>query len=146
MNVAGLVISVIALLFTAFTYFRHDKKIKQQSALLNKYQLDKIEKEKEGEKKAIIEANVIKGAKENRTIKIYNRGKCLAKNVNVVIPESDGFHVFNNPCPIDIRPQNGIEISLGAFIENCPNTVDIFFEWSDDLNKQNKDRQTIQLF
>lgn len=146
MNIAGLVISVIALLFTAFTYFRHDKKIKQQSALLNKYQLDKIEKEKEGEKRAIVEANVVKGLKGNRIIKIYNRGKCLARDVNVIIPESDGFHVFNNPCPIDIRPQNGIDISLGAFIVNCPSTIDISFEWSDDFNKHNKDRQTIQLF
>lgn len=146
MNIAGLVISIIALLFTVFTYFRHDKRIKQQSALLNKYQLDKIEKEMEGEKRAIVEANVVNGFKGNRIIKVYNRGKCLAKDVNVIIPESDNFHVFNNPCPIDIRPQNGIEIRLGAITNNCPNTIDISFEWSDDLNMQNKARQTIQLF
>jgi hypothetical protein len=145
MDIAGVVISLIALFFTAFTYLKHDKKIKQQSALLNNYQLDRIEKEKKEEKKAIIEANVINGLKGNRIIKIYNRGKCLARNVNVIIPESEGFHVFNNPCPIDIRPQNGIDISLGAFIENCPSTIDISFEWSDDLDKNNKDKQTIQL-
>jgi hypothetical protein len=145
MDIVGIIISLIALFLSAFTYLKHDKKIKQQSALLNKYHLDKIEKEKVDEQKAIIEANVIKGLKGNRTVKIYNRGKCLARQVNVIIPKSDGFHVFNNPCPIDIRPQNGIEISLGAFLENCPDTIDIYFEWIDDFDKNNKDKQTIQL-
>lgn len=145
MEIAGIIISLIALFLSTFTYLKHDKKIKQQSALLNKYHIDKIEKENVEEKKAIIESNVIKSLKGNRTVKIYNRGKCIARQVNVIIPNSDGFHVFNNPCPIDIRPQNGIEIILGAFIENCPDTIDIYFEWSDDFDKNNKDKQTIQL-
>lgn len=146
MDIVGIIISLIALFLSAFTYFKHDKKIKEQSALLNKYHLDKIEKEKREEKKAIIEANVIRGLKGNRTIKIYNRGKCIARKVNVIIPKCDGFRVFNNPCPIDIRPQNGIEISLGAFLENCPDTIDIYFEWIDDFDENNKDKQAIQLF
>lgn len=146
MEIAGFIISVIALFSAAYTYFIHDKKIKQQSALLNEYQLDKIEKEKKEEKKAIIEARIEKGHNGNRIIKIYNKGKCIAKEVNVIIPETDGFFVFNNPCPIDIRPQNGIDITLGAFIENCPDKIEISFEWSDDFAKNNKDKQPIQFF
>jgi hypothetical protein len=144
MEIVGLVISILALLLALFTYFKHDLKIKQQASLLNKYQLEKIEKEKEEDRKAIIEANVINGDKGKKTIKIYNKGKSVAKNVNVEIPDIDGFQVVNNPCPIDIRPQNGIDIILVAFIGR-PNKVEIEFEWSDDFNASNRDKQTIQL-
>ena len=145
MEIAGITISILALSLSIFTYFKHDKKIKQQSKLLNKYHLEKIEKEKEEETKAIIEAFVVKGNKGTRTIKIYNKGKSIAKNVNVVIPENDGYHVFTNPCPIDIRPQNGIEIRLGALLEGHPDKIEIKFEWSDDFRKVNKGNQTIQI-
>jgi len=141
----GIVISIIALLFSLFTYFKHDKKIKKQAALLNAYQLEKIDKEKKEEKRAIIEANVIAEKKDHKTIKIYNKGKCTAKNVNVIIPDVGGFHIFSNPCPIDIRPQNSIDIRIGVFTTNCPNSIDVQFEWSDDYKLSNKDNQMIQI-
>lgn len=144
MEIAGLVISIIALLLALFTYFKHDLKIKKQAALINKYQIEKIEKEKTGEKKAVIEANVIKGNKGTRQLKIYNKGKSIAKNVIVTIPNIDGFQVINNPCPIDIKPQNGIEISLIVFM-GSPEKIDIEYKWSDDFSDINNDKQTIQL-
>lgn len=144
MEIAGLVISIVALLLAIFTYFKHDLKIKKQSALINKYQIEKIEKEKIGEKKAIIEANVIKGDKGTRKLKVYNKGKSSAKNVIVDIPELNGFQVMRNPCPIDIKPQNGIEISLVVFMGG-PDKIDISYEWSDDFSDRNKDKQTIQI-
>lgn len=144
MEIAGLVISIIALLLALFTYFKHDLKIKKQAALINKYQIEKIEKEKTGEKKAVIEANVIKGNKGTRQLKIYNKGKSIAKNVIVTIPNIDGFQVINNPCPIDIKPLNGIEISLILFMDS-PDKIDIEYNWSDGFSDINNDKQTIQL-
>lgn len=145
MEIAGFVLSILALIFSAFIYIKHDIKIKRQSKLLNEYQLEKIEKEKEEQKKALIEAFVVKGQKGNRTIKVYNKGKSIAKNVNVIIPENDGYHIFNNPCPIDIKPQNGIEIKLGALLEGHPDKIDIKFEWSDEYKIDNIEYQTIQI-
>lgn len=37
MEIVGLIISVIAILLSLFTYFKHDRKIKEQSKLLNEY-------------------------------------------------------------------------------------------------------------
>lgn len=145
MNIVAIIISSLALIFSVFTYLKHDKKIKHQSELLNKYHLEKIEKEKEQEKKAIIEANVIPGQKGSITIKVYNRGKSIARNVNVIIPENDGYHVFINPCPIDIRPQNGIDIKLGALLDKHPDKIEIEFEWSDDFSEKNTEKQMIQI-
>jgi Na+-translocating ferredoxin:NAD+ oxidoreductase RnfG subunit len=144
MNVLAIVISSLALIFSAYTYFKHDKKIKQQSRLLNQYNLEKIEKEKEEEKKAKIEAFVVKEYKGTRTIKIYNKGKSIAKSVNVIIPKNDGYEVINNPCPIDIKPQKGIEVML-ILSTNYPDKIEIGFEWKDDFNEKNIDSQMIQL-
>jgi len=144
MNVLAIVISSLALIFSAYTYLKHDKKIKQQSSLLNKYHLEKIEKEKIEEKRAIIEANVVSDNKGRDLIKVYNKGKSIAKSVNVIIPKNDGYEVINNPCPIDIKPQNGIEVMLILFT-NCPDKIEIGFEWKDDLNEKNIDSQMIQL-
>ncbi|MGK0447482.1 MAG: hypothetical protein ACJA2M_001256 [Polaribacter sp.] len=145
MEIAGIIISIFALSLSIFTYFKHNKKIKEQSVLLNKYHLEKIEKEKEEEKKAIIEANVITGHKGTKIIKVYNRGKSIAKNVNILIPENDGYKVFINPCPIDILPQNGIEIKLSTFLGKRPCKIEVEFEWSDDFKERNKESQTIQI-
>lgn len=144
MEIAGLVISIIALLLALFTYFKHDLKIKKQAALINKYQIEKIEKEKTEEKKAVIEANIIKGNKGTRQLKIYNKGKSIAKNVIVTIPNIDGFQVINNPCPINIKPQSSIEISL-IVLMGSPDKIDIEYNWSDDFNDMNNDKQTIQI-
>lgn len=145
MDILAIAISALALIFSGFTYLRHDKKIKQQSSILNKYHLEKIEKEKIDEKKAIIEANVMSGQKNSRIIKVYNKGKSIARNVIVKIPESNEYHVFKNPSPIDIRPQNGIEIKLGAFIESHLDKIEIEFEWSDDFKEKNTATQMIPI-
>jgi Na+-translocating ferredoxin:NAD+ oxidoreductase RnfG subunit len=144
MNVLAIIISSLALIFSAFTYLKHDKKIKQQSSLLNEYHLAKIAKEKEEERRAIIEANVVSDSKGRDLIKVYNKGKSIAKSVNVTIPKNDGYDVLNNPCPIDIKPQNGIEIMLILF-NSCPDKIEISFEWKDDFNEKNIDLQMIQL-
>jgi len=144
MEVAGLIISISALLLALFTYFKHDWKIKKQATLLNKYQLEKIEQEKIVEKRAILEANVISIEKGTRIIKVYNKGRSLAKRVNVIIPDGEGYDVFINPCPIDIRPQNGIEIKLALYM-NGPDKIDLTFEWADDYKEKNSEVQTVQI-
>lgn len=148
MDLVGFVISCLALLWGLFTYFKHDKKIKSQDEKIKQYKLDLIEKQKVDEKKAIIEAYIIKGESYKRIIKVYNKGKAIARNVNVIIPEMGNFHVAYNPCPIDIRPQNSIEIEIRAFMskDSSNSKIDIEFEWSDDFCELNTDRQTIQLF
>ncbi|OCK42839.1 hypothetical protein BA195_07995 [Tenacibaculum soleae] len=116
MEIIGLIISIIALLLAIFTYFNHDIKIKKQSELINDYQIKKLEKDKSEEKKGRIEANVIKRDKGKRIVKIYNKRKSIAKSVNVNIPESLGINILQNPCPIDIKPQTGIDITKDVVI------------------------------
>ncbi|OEY71714.1 hypothetical protein [Salegentibacter salarius] len=144
MAIAGLLISLLALGFSLFTYIKHDSKIKKQSALINEYEIEKIKDEKIKSKKAIIEGNVVKDNKGNRNLKIYNRGKSVAKDVTVKIPDVKGIMKGSNPTPIEIRPQQGIEIDFFVTM-GAPDLLTVEYYWKDDFSSDNSDTQTFQL-
>lgn len=139
-----IIISVFAVGFSIYTYRKHDRKIKEQNKLINDFTLEKLTKEKELEKKAIVEANVIKYDKGKRVIKVYNRGKATAKNVRVTFDEDPNLLISEYPSPIDILPQHSIDIRTTVF-SGSPNTAKITFEWEDGVKLDNKYTQTIQL-
>lgn len=143
-QIIPIVISSSALLLSLYTYFRHDAKIKRQNALMNQFQLEKFKKETDSEKKAIIEANVIDKEKGKRIIKVYNKGKATAKNVIVAFPGDPDVMISDYPNSIDIRPQNSMEIYVHTY-KGSPDTLQIDFEWQDNLKLDNKDSQTIQI-
>lgn len=142
MEIAGLIISILALLFSGFTYFIHDRKIKKQSSLINKYNLEKIENERDEAKRAIIEANVVKELKGKRVIKVYNRGKSIAKSVEITLP--DNISVLRNPSPIDILPQQGIELVTHSCMDS-EDRFNIYFTWNDNFKVRNEASQTLLL-
>lgn len=143
-QIIPIVISSSALLLSLYTYFRHDAKIKNQSALINQFQLEKLKKETESEKKAIIEANVIIREKGKRIIKVYNKGKATAKNVAVTFPGDPNVMIPDYPTSMEIRPQTSMEIYIHAHM-GSPDTLQINFEWQDNFKSDNKDSQTIQI-
>jgi len=145
METAGFITALFALFFSFYTYLVHDKKIKRQEKLINDYNIEKILDEKLMDKKAIIEADVIDGHNGHKIIKVFNKGKSIANKVIVDIPESDGYKVFNNPCPIEIIPTKSINIELGAFSTRCPGTIRIEMRWDDNFKENNLTSQTIQI-
>ncbi len=144
MEIAGIVISILALSLSAFTYFNHDRKIKKQQKLINAYQIEKVEKEKIESLRAILEAKVLKKRDGLNGIIICNTGKSIARSVNVTIPENELYEVMNNPCPIDLRPQQSIEITI-ALVDNFPDKIELKFEWKDEFREVNIESQVIQL-
>lgn len=48
----SLTISVLAFVFGVYTYFAHDKKLKEQQALLNDLNIEKLKKESREQTKA----------------------------------------------------------------------------------------------
>lgn len=137
-------ISTFSLLFSLFTFIRHDNKIKKQNNLINSFQLEKFRKEIEADKKANIEVNVIRKEKGLRILKVYNKGKAIAKNVNVNFPKNSNVAILDYPSSFILKPQNSIEISMHVFNES-PNSLEIDLEWVDDFNPYNKESQIIQL-
>lgn len=137
-------ISVLAFGFSLYTHFKYDDKIKKQNALINQFTLEKFEKEAELDKKAIVEVNLIRGDKGKRIIKVYNRGRAKAKNVRVTFPGNPNVIIREYLSPVDINPQNSMEIYLTVFI-GSPSTLQMEFEWEDGVRLDNRDSQVIHL-
>ncbi|WP_156309383.1 hypothetical protein [Sphingobacterium endophyticum] len=92
-------LSMIAIFGTIFTYFKHDRKIKAQEKLINDYQLGKIEQEKIQKKQAVLRASLIVGNKGHRILRIYNKGKAIARNVRLIIKDEPDNLYGTNPFP-----------------------------------------------
>ena len=90
----SLTISVLALVFGVYTYFAHDKKLKEQQALLNDLNIEKLKKESREQTKADVRVSLTIDKEPNNfsmrnfyetsgTIKITNFGKATAHNIRI---------------------------------------------------------------
>lgn len=144
MALAGLLISILAISFSLYAYFVHDKKIKDQTKLINDYQLQKIEKESIEEKKAILKTEIEVVDNGNKVLVISNVGKSIANDIDVTFSENEDLYVLDNPCPINLNPTNNIRISL-LITEFCSNKQDITISWKDSFSENNSSIYTIQI-
>jgi hypothetical protein len=144
MALAGFIISILAFLFSLFIYFVHDKKIKDQTELINAYQLKKIDKENIENKKAKLEASVVKNNNSHRTIIVLNKGRSIARNASIIVPDNNKFYICRNPSPIDIIPQMSVQIVIELFL-GYPNIIELQFEWDDAFQEKNITTQMVQL-
>lgn len=90
MAVASLIIAILSLLFGAFTYFRHDRKLKEQQRIINEYQIAKLQKESTELLKAELRASLTKVASVGSCVGMYsgtlvikNYGKGTARRVSI---------------------------------------------------------------
>ena len=137
MEIVSIIISILALVASVYTYFVHDRKIKQQ--------LEKIKNEEEENKKALICGNIVKGSDGLRILKIYNKGKATARNVDIqsLEPAMKITRDYDLPCEL-IQPQDYIEFRFYA--GHIPETkMKITFTWDDDFKSENERTQILPL-
>lgn len=146
MEVWGLIISILALAASAFTYFMHDKKLKDQERKINEYQLKQIEKEDLESKKAAIRGNIVKNLKGNRTLKVYNSGRAIARNIRIEGLGVEGlFHRADEVFPYELmNPQDYTEVNIMLF-NNCAPTIKLKYIWDDESGKNNEFEQVLTL-
>lgn len=142
----SLIISIAAILWSLVTYFVHDRKIKQQEARINEYQLEKIKNEEEENKKALICGNIVKGSNGLRILKIYNKGKAIARNVDIQLSDPEAINIYSNKVlPYEfMHPQDSLDFRF--YIVKIPETtVKITFTWDDDFKSENERTQILPL-
>jgi hypothetical protein len=144
MAIAGLVITILAILFSIYTYFVDDKKIKDQTKSINDDQLRKIEKVSIEEKKAILKTEIVKVKNGESELIITNEGKANAIEVDIKFSEIENLKAFNNPCPININSGSYIKINLTILL-NCPNKLDLIITWKDEFSEKNFETQILQI-
>lgn len=145
MDILNFLIAGAALLISVFTYFAHDRRLKQQEVQINAYQLQKQEAETIEQKRAVIRANVVKGEKGRRTIKVYNAGKAVANNIDIKLLGDGEFIGGSNPFPYEfLNPQDGTEMSLFMYA-GSPDKLLVELTWDDEYQRNNKHRQMLTL-
>lgn len=142
MENVSLALSVLAILGSVLGYLLHDRRLKAQESMLNAYQLKKYEEEIVLEKKAEMRANIVKGERGLRIIKIYNKGKAKALNVRLLM-DKDGFLIRDKAFPkAFINPGEGAEfhvhITMGA-----PDNMDLTILWDDESALNNEYHQIL---
>jgi hypothetical protein len=144
--IAAFVVSLGALIFSAYTYSKHDKKIKAQEQIINDYQINKIAKENEESKKASIRGNIIKGDKGKRTLKVYNCGKATARDIRVEGLDMGSFVVMRNDLfPYELmNPQDYTEVFIWV-VKGSPSTIKLKYIWNDDFGQNNEFEQVLTL-
>lgn len=142
----SLLLSILALIANVFTYFKHDKKLKEQERKINEYQLKQIEKEDLESKKAAIRGNIVKGLKGGRTLKVYNSGRATARNIRVEGLDVNGvIHRGGDIFPYELmNPQDYTELTI-HLVMGCPSTLKLKYIWDDEFGLNNEFEQILTL-
>lgn len=92
MPIAAVLVSVIALIKSnkctqvQVKLSEMEQKLQEYDLALKKYELEKIEREVNREKKACVEARIIKISQGKYKLKVWNSGDVTAYNIDVEIP------------------------------------------------------------
>lgn len=146
MDMISIIIAALALAFSCYTFFSHDRRLKKQEKMLNGYQLRLMAQSEEENKKAIIRAKSVKYTGGKRTLYIYNTGKAKASNLKVDMIEDEQVIASKPNLPQtyeELLPDASREIQL--LLTEGDDEITLTFEWEDDFRKDNKDSQTVDL-
>lgn len=145
MELASLILSIIALLGSLVTYIVHDRKIKKQEAKINEYQLAKIKEEEEDSKKAQVCGNILKYDKGKRVLKVYNKGKAPAKNIRIEGIDENMFFDGTELLPFGLlNPQEAFELTFNIYNIN-QHILKITIHWDDLSHNDNTFTQQLSL-
>ena len=129
---------------------REQRVIKDEQDRLRKLLLEKETKSAISEMKAELGARLVKIANNNYRLKIFNRGKVEARNLEINFPDNDGnkylsMHDVEDKFPYEVlHPQHGIEILAGLSF-GSKNKYRIKLIWDDDFKKRNEEEFFISI-
>lgn len=116
MPIAAFIVSLIALKRSNDTMkvqvqlSEVEEKLKEYELALKKHELEKIRAKENEEKKANIEARIIKISQGKYRLKVWNSGNATAYNVRVTIPEEYNIIIMNDKMPFEyLGAGNGFE-------------------------------------
>lgn len=132
----ALVTSAAALVIT-HNFNRRQKSLLESQEKLNNILLSKELQSTENDKKAELGATFIKtGSRGSYRLKIWNKGKCAARNVVITFPEGNDIipdSELRSKTPIiSLEPQTGVEFLAAIHMGTEPKQV-INLTWDDDI-------------
>lgn len=139
LSIGGFAVSLYTVFFTVRKYRKHEKRLNEQEAEINEYQLKKIQEEESDALKADINGNILPLTKGSVQLKVFNKGKANATNVRVEIVGSSKGLVKKKFEEIEVlNPQRGYEYDI-PLIYGHEKMVQIKYTW-DDASGKNRER------
>lgn len=139
------VFSLIALFLSVYAIYKTSQFNKRQESLiesqeqLNRKYLEKEELESIEKKKAYLRARLVKIG-SNRRLKISNRGKAVAKNVRIGLPDDKNFVTakIDSMFPLEsLEPDDNIELTTAnCLFEKTKYMIQLF--WEDEFSSANE--------
>lgn len=146
LEIISVSLSVIAILASAITYFKHDKKLKEQERKINAYQLKQIAESEIESKKANIIGTTHKDHQNAIILTIKNNGKARAHNIRV-IGLDEGKYCFYGPdlLPYEfLNPGDTFELKFTANLASLYKEK-VTYYWDDDFMDNNHVEQMISV-
>lgn len=154
------IIASLALLVTVVGQIRSELKarksdsdqrvMKLEQDRLRKLLLDKETKAALNEMKAELGARLVNISRSSYRLKIFNRGKVEARNINILFPDNDGSEYLmmddvKEKFPYEVlHPQHGIEI-VAVLGYGCKTKYRIKLVWDDGYQKKNEEEFFISM-
>lgn len=138
----GDIAAAAALGFSIFTFWRQ-RKLNTQVEWLNTLLIEKEEGEAISAKRADVSASIVRPSKNSHQLKVYNRGKATARNVQVTVLE--GQSLFRNadmsrklPYPaLDTHQSFNLDITI--FLGTHTTRTRVRLDWDDDVSGGSKE-------
>ncbi len=143
----GDVVALLALGLSAYSMKKTFEFNKRQNEFidtndkLNKLLLEKEHQDALHQKKADISANFIKIGKNNRRLKIFNKGKNTAENIRIEFPDGNEMILesdIHDKFPIPILEQHQSVELLAAVGMQSPSRITVKLIWDDGTGKDNE--------
>lgn len=143
---AALAVSIYTIISSEFKSRKNDREqkvIKDEQDRIRRLLLDKETKLALEEKRADLNANLVKIGTGKYRLKIFNRGKAAAKNVQIAFPDNDGGEFLSmseikQKMPYEVLySQQMIEL-IASIHMGSKSKYKIRLSWCDDYNKMNE--------
>lgn len=143
MELASLIVSIIALLGGLVGYILHDRKLKKQEARLNDLQVTELETAQSKRQKADVRMQTVYIEKGMGILKIYNQGEADAYNIKWDFQEAILAKIPQQGEYEHLLPGQDIGLPY-IFLSRENNTANVKITWEDNFSKNNT--VTITLF
>ena len=118
-----------------------EEKLKEYELSLKKHELERIQAEEIEEKKAAIEARVIRISKGKYRLKVWNSGNEKAYNVAVFIPEEYNVIIMEDKMPFEyLEPGNSFEECV-VIHSGSASKFKIVSTWEDEKGEKYENTQ-----
>lgn len=142
MEIASLIISVLAILGSLLVYVLHDRKLKKQESKLNELQLSEIEMSKEDRIKAIVRMDTCYMSNGKGILFLFNEGQAEARSISWLFDNDILGNINKEDTYERLSPGQRIGFNY-YFLKRNDEKTNVTITWEDDFSTSNKITMTL---